>query len=258
MPEIEINTILFLAVVVVGTVIQTVTGFAIGLVTMAGVAVLGIADIAFAALVVSFVSMANSLAALRKGYRHVEWHYVRWVLAGVIPGMVAGLVLLSYLSEHYYDLLKLILGTVILLAGSMLMISPSPFSGRSRPISAAACGLSGGVIAGLYSAGGAPLAYFMYRQPLAINTIRFTLLAIFAGITSSRIMMITVSGQLTMDVVEVSLVAVPLVIVVTLLSSRYLLDLPDRMVRLAVFMVLMGVGGFLVVDSAMDFTAATA
>ncbi|MBT4162728.1 MAG: sulfite exporter TauE/SafE family protein [Gammaproteobacteria bacterium] len=255
MPEFEINTILFLAVVVLGTVVQTVTGFAIGLVTMAGVAVFGVADIAFAAMVISFISMANALAALRKGYRHVEWPYVCWVLAGVVPAMIVGLVLLTYLSEHYYVVLKLILGTVIVLAGSMLMIAPSPFEQRSRPTSAVACGVAGGLIAGLYSAGGAPIAYFMYRQPLAIDTIRFSLLATFAGITAARITMITASGQLTMDVLKVSLIAVPLVIVVTLLSSKYLLDLPDRMVRVIVFLVLMGVGGFLMVDSAMDIMA---
>ena len=55
MPEIEITTFLFLAVVVLGALVQTITGFAMGLVTMAGIAVLGIADIAFSAAVVSFI-----------------------------------------------------------------------------------------------------------------------------------------------------------------------------------------------------------
>ena len=36
MMEIEINTIWFLAVVALGAVVQTITGFAMGLLTMAG------------------------------------------------------------------------------------------------------------------------------------------------------------------------------------------------------------------------------
>ena len=40
--EIEINTILFLAVVALGAVVQSDTGFAMGLVTMAGITVLGV------------------------------------------------------------------------------------------------------------------------------------------------------------------------------------------------------------------------
>jgi len=39
----EINTILFLAAVALGAIVQTITGFAMGLITMAGVAVFGIA-----------------------------------------------------------------------------------------------------------------------------------------------------------------------------------------------------------------------
>lgn len=250
MSDIEINIISFLAVVVLGTVIQTVTGFAIGLVIMAGVAVFDITDIPFAAAVISFVSLTNALAALRKGHRHIDWHYVKWILAGVMPAMVVGLAALSWLSTNSYLALKLILGTVIVLAGTSLLIAPSPFRLPSGKIAAVTCGMTGGLIAGLYSAGGAPLAYFMYRQPVEINIIRFSLLAIFAGITGARTVMLGVSGQMTLDILKVSAVTIPLVIVVTLLSSKYLLGLPDRFVRLLVFIVMIGVGGFLVIDSA--------
>ena len=65
--EIEINTILFFAMVVLGAVVQTVTGL-----TMAGITVLGVADVAFSAAVVSFISMANTSIGLRKGYRQVD------------------------------------------------------------------------------------------------------------------------------------------------------------------------------------------
>ena len=71
--DIEINIIWFLAVVALGAVIQTITGFAMGLVTMAGIAVLGVADIAFSAAVVSFISMANTSIGLRQGFRQGDW-----------------------------------------------------------------------------------------------------------------------------------------------------------------------------------------
>ncbi len=56
MLEIEINIIWFIAVVVIGAVVQTIAGFAMGLVTMAGIILFGIVDIAFSAAVVSFMS----------------------------------------------------------------------------------------------------------------------------------------------------------------------------------------------------------
>ena len=109
-----------------------------------------------------------------------------------------------------------------------------------------AAGVSGGLLAGLYSAGGAPLAYFMYRQPVALNVIRFSLLAIFAITTSARSIMVGVFGQLNMSIVVMSALAVPLVIVVTLATARLTPYVPDRLVRLLVFFVLLVVGGILI------------
>jgi hypothetical protein len=130
----EINTILFLVVVVLGALVQTVTGFAMGLIIMAGVALFNITDIAFAAAVVSFISLTNAGVALRYGHRHVDWLFVRRILLGMIPAMALGIALLTYLSEHYYALLKLLLGFVIILAGTSLMLAPAPFGSRSSSL----------------------------------------------------------------------------------------------------------------------------
>jgi uncharacterized membrane protein YfcA len=146
----EINTILFLVIVVLGALVQTLTGFAMGLIIMAGVALFNIADIAFTAAVVSFISLTNAGIALRYGHRYVDWLFVRGVLLGLIPVMALGIILLSYLSEHYYALLKLLLGFVIILAGASLMVAPAPFSVRSSGLMFTLFGAFGGLLAGLY------------------------------------------------------------------------------------------------------------
>ena len=97
--EIEINTILFLAVVALGVVVQTITGLAMELVTMVSITLLGVADIAFSAAVVSFISMANSSIGLRKGYRQVDWDYMKWIGITFLPVMAIALALLTCLSE---------------------------------------------------------------------------------------------------------------------------------------------------------------
>ena len=214
--EIEINTILFFAVVVLEAVVQTVTGLAMGLVSMAGITVLGVADVAFSAAVVSFISMANTSIGLRKGYRQVDWDYMKWIGITFLPAMAIALALLTYLSEHYYNLLKLLLGLVIILAGSMLMISPRPYARKSNRTSLSALGVLGGIIGGLYSAGGGPVAYFMYRQPIDLNVIRFSLFAVIGLSTLARTIMISVSGQMSREILLVSAISVPLIIIVTL------------------------------------------
>jgi len=109
-------------------------------------------------------------------------------------------------------------------------------------------------LAGLYSAGGGPLAYFAYRQPLSINTIRFSLLAVFGVSTAIRAAMIGVSGQLNMAILQMSAVTILLVIVVTLLASRYVQMVPDHLVRRLVFLILIVAGIFLIMASLLpDF-----
>ena len=250
----EINTVLFLVIVVLGALVQTLTGFAMGLIIIVGVALFDITDIAFAAAVVSFISMTNAGVALRQGHRYVDWLFVRRILLGMIPAMALGIILLTYLSEHYYTLLKTLLGFFIILAGTSLMIAPAPFSAQSSGLMFTLFGTLGGLLAGLYSAGGAPLAYFAYRQPLSINTIRFSLLAVFGASTAIRTAMIGVSGQLNMAILQMSVVAIPLVIVVTLVASRYVQLVPDHLVRRLVFVILIVAGIFLIGSSLLpDF-----
>ena len=61
--------------------------------------------------------------------------------------------------------------------------------------------------------------------------------------------MVGVFGQLNMSIVVMSALAVPLVIVVTLATARLTPYVPDRLVRLLVFFVLLVVGAILIFGS---------
>jgi uncharacterized membrane protein YfcA len=243
----EINIILFLVLVAGGALVQTITGFAMGLIIIAGVTALDIAEISFSAAVISFISLANAAVALRHNHRHIDFHYLKWVSIGLVPMLVVGFVLLDYFSAQYYDLLKKILGIVIIGAGVMLMITPAPYKNQSSKLAIGSCGLLGGLIAGFYSAGGAPLAYFMYRQPVELNIIRSTLLAIFAVSTIWRTIIAGIGGHLNVGVLIVAGVSIPVVVIVTMLTGRVVHRVPDKLVRRMVFILLIGVGAFLIV-----------
>ena len=68
------------------------------MIVMAGVTLFGLAEIAFAAAVVSFISLLNAVLALRRGWRHIDVRLVGWLITGLIPAMIAGLWLLDYMS----------------------------------------------------------------------------------------------------------------------------------------------------------------
>jgi uncharacterized membrane protein YfcA len=243
----ETNTLLFFALVALGASVQTMTGFAMGLIIMAGVTAFNIADISFSAAVVSFISLSNTLIALRHNHRNIDLDYLKWISVGLVPVLIGGVVLLNYLSDQYADALQMLLGIVIIGAGVSLMIAPEPYQERSSPLGISSCGVLGGLIAGLYSAGGAPLAYFMYRQPIELNIIRSTLLAVFAISTFWRTIVVGFAGHINMEVLTMAGISIPVVVAATMITGRYVHLVPDRLVRRLVFVLLIAVGTFLIV-----------
>lgn len=226
--------------------VQTMTGFAMGLIVIGGVTVLGLAEIEVTAAVVSIISLVNTGVALRHTYKYVDPAYFRNICLGMLPLLIAGVLLLEYLQSESYVLLRTLLGIVIISAGIMLMLKPAPWPRRSGTAAAVSVGCAGGLIGGLYSTAGPPLAYFMYRQPIDIIVTRATLLSIFALSTSGRTVVAGVAGHLTSGVLLIAALSVPLVIIVTLVTSRFTRYLPDVLIRRLAFALLIVIGGFLI------------
>ncbi|MDA0789082.1 MAG: sulfite exporter TauE/SafE family protein [Proteobacteria bacterium] len=244
----EFNTVLFLLLVALGAFIQTVSGFAMGLIIIAGATLLGLAEIAFSAAVIGIISLVNSTVALRTSYRHIDPGYLKWTLLTLIPALLVGVWLLEFLSEAHYEVLRVMLGLVVICGGIMLMFKPTLYGQRSRRLTTTIFGALGGIIGGLYSAGGAALAYHLYRQPVAVSVVRATLLSFFVVSTLIRTVMISVAGQVDAEVLVTSFAAIPLVVLVTEGTSRLLPYIPDGIVRRLVFVMMTFLGALLLID----------
>jgi len=240
------DVVAFLSLVAFGAAVQSITGFAMGLIIMGGVGAFGLADIGFGAAVVSIVSATNTTIALRHTHKFVDRRTWLWIIAGLLPMTVAGVFLLHALSGDFYQWLRVFLGVVIISAGTLLMLKPTPFARKSGRVLILAMGSIGGLIGGMYGAGGAPLAWLMYRQPMDVNRIRATLLATFFVSTSSRIVTITATGHFSREMLYVSLASIPVVILVTLGATRIAHKVPDKAVRRAVFTLLVVLGASLI------------
>ena len=241
----DINSLVFLLLVGLGGMVQTITGFAMGLIIMGGVTALGLAPLAETAAVVSVISLVNTLVALRRCHKLINFAYVRLIAATLLPALIAGVLILDYFVADYYDNLRMLLGGVIVSAGILLMLTPAPYQAPSGPGVKMFAGLTAGLMGGMYGAGGAPLAYLMYRQPLAVNVVRASLLFLFSLSTSGRMLVVGFSGQINSNIVLLSLLAIPLVILVTILTARINHLLPDALVRRFVFVLLILLGLFL-------------
>jgi len=244
----------FLLCVAVGAFIQTITGFAMGLIIIGGVTLFGLADISFAAAVISLISLVNTGVALRSTYKFVNYRYLKEISFSLVPMMIIGVLVLNYLSGAAYGLLKAILGVVIITAGILLMLKPSTNSLPATRFKTMLTGSLGGVIAGMFSAGGAPLAYFMYREPLTLVVVRATLLSFFAVSTLGRTIIVAIDGQLSEDVLVSAAVSIPVVVLVTMGTVKISHLIPDSIVRKIVFILLILMGLLLIADSLINLS----
>jgi len=242
-----IDASLFLMLVMLGAYVQTITGFAMGLLIMGGVTILNLAPIAFSAAVVSILSLLNTLLALRYSLKHVNWKTVGYICAGLLPGLVVGFFILGLLSDSAYIWLRRLLGMVIIIAGVLLTLKPEPWERTSGGLTTSLTGVAGGVIGGMFSTGGAPIAFLMYRQPRELNVVRATLLAVFAVTTFSRTIMVAINDQLTTDILAVSGVGIPLVLITTLFARKISTASADTRIRKMVFILLILIGASLMI-----------
>jgi uncharacterized membrane protein YfcA len=246
---VELETlIIFLLIVAVAAAVQTITGFALGLVLVAVTTAVNLVEISYSAAVIAIISMSHAAIALRRSYRQVQSQIFRPLLYGLIPSLLVGYQLLDYLSGENDIMLRYILGLMVIVAGSLMMVKPMVLAVQSKSHVSVWVGLLGGVFGGLYSAAGAPIAYYLYRQPMTIISIRSTLLAIFLVSTGLRTVIAGFSGHLTIEVLATALFSLPVVIITTLVAEKILPAIPDRLIRKLVFLVLISLGFSLLVQ----------
>ena len=238
----------FLVIVAFAAMTQTITGFAMGLIIVATTAALDLLSILEVTAIISIISMVNTLLVLQKSPRGINVRLLAFISLGLLPSLAVGFLFLDRFGQSLDHFLKTGLGLMVMTAGLLMMLKPAQWSTPSSNQSAVFVGFLGGFFGGLYSAAGAPIAYFFYRQPETIATIRLTLLAVFFLSTFSRAMMGIAYGHFTEAVLIQTALALPLVILISIGLQRQLARIPDRWVRRLVFMVLQGVGAWLIIQ----------
>ena len=237
--------IAFLVIVAVGSYIQTVTGFGLGLIVMGTVTLAGLAPIEFSSIVVSILALTNSVLALFK--QHHSIHRSSWglMVAGLLPGVLLGVFLLEHFSTHATNVLRMILGVFIITSGLILMYKPHPKTKLDSRPRFFVFGVIGGVFGGLFSTAGPPIVYQAYRQPLSIAVIRTTLLAIFIVANFLRIVFTGINGDIDWPVIHLTLYCLPVVAILTLFGRKFRPPLSDLAMRRMAFGLLIVLGTML-------------
>ncbi len=238
----EQSILIFLFAIAIGAYIQTVTGFAMGLIIMGITASLQLVPISFIAAVISLTGLTNVVLAVYKDQHHINWQLIRTLIIGFLPAMIVGILLLYYLDKIATQLLQLILGVVIMLGGILLMLKPDPNKQLSPSSATLLAGISSGVMGGLFSTSAPPLIYYLYKQPLSIKVIRSTLLMTFMIASIARISFIGSQGLITTDILFFALYSLPVVFLFTWLGKNYPPPLSDMNMRRTAFGLLIILG----------------
>ncbi|APF39235.1 Sulfite exporter TauE/SafE [Chelatococcus sambhunathii] len=228
----------FLALAFAAAYAQTLTGFAFGLITMGGVGLTGLLSLPDAAMIVSVLTLVNATQMLLKGWRDVAWREFAFVMAASVPLLFAGYWLLEWLADARADMLRLVLGAVIIASSLQLAMRPAPLAQKSGGASFLFFGGIAGLMGGMFSTAGPPLVYHFYRQPLALATIRETLVGVFALNAVFRIGLVAFSGNLPGPSTLTGLFAIPAVMAATFAARRWPPPIAPQVMRRIVFVLL--------------------
>ncbi|MDO1582849.1 TSUP family transporter [Rhizobium oryzicola] len=217
---------------------QTLTGFALGLIMMGGVGLTGLLPLPDAAVLVSLLVIVNAAQVLARGWRDIAWPQFLPALAASLVFQAIGYWLLNLMASASLDWVKLVLGLVIVVSSIQLSLKPEALQQLSSSVSFAGFGAIAGVMGGMFSTAGPPLIYHFYRQPLRPAVVRETLVAIFATNAVVRLGIVAGVGKLPSASFWWGLLAIPVVIGATWLAKRFPPPLSPLAMRRLAFLML--------------------
>lgn len=223
----------------VAAYVQTLTGFAFGLVMMDVIALVGLLPLPDAAAMVGMLTLVNATQMLiLGGWREVARRELRLILVASLPSLLVGYALLEWLADTQADLLKIGLGLVIMLSSLQLAFRPAGLAKPSPDVSFVGFGVVSGLMSGLFATGGPPLVYHLFRQPLPHERIRETPVAVFGAAQVVRLAAVVTSGNLPSMSPIALLLSVPAVMLTTYAARRWPPPLSQRAMRRIVFVLL--------------------
>jgi uncharacterized membrane protein YfcA len=243
---------IFLGSVFLGSYVQSVTGFAMGMIVIAVVGASGIISLPVLTAAASLITMVNVGLALIGHTHAIDRRIFIWLGVGQIPAIGLGVALMTRLDSDAQITLQLLLGLFITLGCLSMMVRPSPLTRPSPNWACLGAGVAGGVVGGMFSASGPIMGWFNYRQPLDLAVIRATLLCSFALTTTTRTVVVGAQGGLTGEVLWLSAAAVPLVVAGTWLGREMPPPVSEVMMKRMAFGLLLLMGIWILVGAAIE------
>jgi uncharacterized membrane protein YfcA len=232
--------------VLIGSYVQTIAGFAMGMIVMAVGGASGAVSLPVLTAVVSLISAVNIGFALKGHTRSIDRGLFLSMASGQLPAIALGVFLITVLDRDAAWMLQILLGAFITIGSLTMIIKPVALQQVSPRWACVSAGFGGGLFGGLFAASGPVIGWFLYRQPLELTVVRATLLSAFALSTVTRTAIVGVQGGLTATVLWLSLIALPLVALGTWLGRIAAPPVSDAVLKRAVFFLLFLMGIYII------------
>lgn len=200
--------------VFLGALVQSATGFGLGLLAAPLLSLLDPAVMPGGLLI---VTATLPVLTILNEHRHIDWHGFGWAIAGRAAGTAGGIWVLANLPVRG---LQVGVGLMVL---AVVLVSARKVSVRTSPATLVAAGVVAGVTGTATAIGGPPVA--LAYQEAAGPRIRATLAAFFFAGTLLSLASLTVAGQMHRHAVVGGLEMLPFMVAGFALSGplrRYL------------------------------------
>lgn len=213
-------------VTLVATIVQGTIGIGLG---MLSVPVLTLVHPDLAPVPQLIITLPLTLMMLRQERRDLDWAAVTRVVIARIPGIGAGIVLLSTFGERLLDGLT---GLIVLAAVALIASGVTVHRNRASEVVA---GVISGATGTISSIGGPPLA-LLYRNDTG-PTVRSNLAAIFFVGLLMMLAARAASGHVARTDLEVALWLLPAVAVGWLVSRKLKSRVDGRLLRVGILAI---------------------
>jgi len=221
---------------------QALTGFALALILLGLVGATNLVPLTAAVNATTIIGFCTSALFLyRRRSLHVERVLVPTLVASV-AGVVVGVLVLDWLADTAYQVLRLVLGASIVGCALSLWRAAQPLPSHSSPTVFGFTGGLAGLLGGMFSAGGPPLVYLLYRQPKPPGWAREQLMVFFGFSTTLRLLIVVPSGQMSLLDLQLAAEALPVVFLMTYLAVRHPLPLSPKLFRSLICVLLIATG----------------
>ena len=237
-----------LVLVAVATFCQNLTGFAFGLIFVGIAGASSLLSIADAANIASLLSLVQAVGFMRANRLKPDWGLLGPLLGSSAVGLVAGVLLLQWLSGNMLSMLRILLGVSIVVCAVLLLRQKQVQAEMSGKPAQWTAGIASGLLGGLFATPGPPLVYHLYRQPLDRLVIVHCLISMGVGCGVVRLGMVALDGQITSTVLLWTAAAAPVVALVTWWTSKYPPPIAPRIMQTAVCVLLILSGVSLLVS----------